>query len=141
MEFGEVVRSEFILHGENCSHIFVERKIGNGVFLPGYKNGTDYNPNFSNKILITMVGNVWLERMNTWVKFYEDVMGFVNFPSLPINNNTEYLAFTSKVMSNGNGRIKFPINEPAEGKKKNLKLKNILDFYGGPGIQHTPRHR
>jgi 4-hydroxyphenylpyruvate dioxygenase len=83
-----------------------------------------------------MVGNVGWNEMNTWVKFYEDVMGFVNFLSFDDKQiNTEYSALMSKVMSNGNGRIKFPINEPAEGKKKS-QIEEYLDFYGGPGIQH-----
>ena len=74
--------------------------------------------------------------MNTWVKFYEDVMGFVNFLSFDDKQiTTEYSALMSKVMSNGNGRIKFPINEPAEGKKKS-QIEEYLDFYEGPGAQH-----
>lgn len=83
-----------------------------------------------------MVGNVGWNEMNTWVKFYEEVMGFVNFLSFDDKQiTTEYSALMSKVMSNGNGRIKFPINEPAEGKKKS-QIEEYLDFYGGPGIQH-----
>lgn len=83
-----------------------------------------------------MVGNVGWGEMNTWVKWYEDVMGFVNFLSFDDKQiNTEYSALMSKVMSNGNGRIKFPINEPAEGKKRS-QIEEYLDFYGGPGVQH-----
>ena len=83
-----------------------------------------------------MVGNVGWNEMNKWVKFYEDVMGFVNFLSFDDKQiNTEYSALMSKVMSNGNGRIKFPINEPAEGKKKS-QIEEYLDFYEGPGAQH-----
>jgi len=83
-----------------------------------------------------MVGNVGWNEMNTWVKWYEDVMGFVNFLSFDDKQiNTEYSALMSKVMSNGNGRIKFPINEPAEGKKKS-QVEEYLDFYNGAGIQH-----
>ena len=83
-----------------------------------------------------MVGNVGWNEMNTWVKFYEDVMGFVNFLSFDDKQiTTEYSALMSKVMSNGNGRIKFPINEPAEGKKKS-QIEEYLDFYEGPGAQH-----
>jgi 4-hydroxyphenylpyruvate dioxygenase len=83
-----------------------------------------------------MVGNVGWNEMNTWVKFYEDVMGFVNFLSFDDKQiHTEYSALMSKVMSNGNGRIKFPINEPAEGKKRS-QIEEYLDFYGGPGVQH-----
>ena len=83
-----------------------------------------------------MVGNVGWNEMIKWVKFYEDVMGFVNFLSFDDKQlNTEYSALMSKVMSNGNGRIKFPINEPAEGKKKS-QIEEYLDFYEGPGVQH-----
>jgi 4-hydroxyphenylpyruvate dioxygenase len=136
-EFGEVVRSGIYTYGETV-HIFVERKNYNGVFLPGYKEWkSDYNPEPTGlKYIDHMVGNVGWNEMNTWVKFYEDVMGFVNFLSFDDKQiNTEYSALMSKVMSNGNGRIKFPINEPAEGKKKS-QVEEYLDFYGGPGIQH-----
>jgi 4-hydroxyphenylpyruvate dioxygenase len=136
-EFGEVVRSGIYTYGETV-HIFVERKNYNGVFLPGYKEWkSDYNPEPTGlKYIDHMVGNVGWNEMNTWVKFYEEVMGFVNFLSFDDKQiNTEYSALMSKVMSNGNGRIKFPINEPAEGKKKS-QIEEYLDFYGGPGIQH-----
>lgn len=136
-EFGEVVRSGIYTYGETV-HIFVERKNYNGVFLPGYKEWkSDYNPAPTGlKYIDHMVGNVGWNEMNTWVKFYEEVMGFVNFLSFDDKQiNTEYSALMSKVMSNGNGRIKFPINEPAEGKKKS-QIEEYLDFYGGPGIQH-----
>jgi 4-hydroxyphenylpyruvate dioxygenase len=83
-----------------------------------------------------MVGNVGWGEMNTWVKWYEDVMGFVNFLSFDDKQiHTEYSALMSKVMSNGNGRIKFPINEPAKGKKRS-QIEEYLDFYEGPGVQH-----
>jgi 4-hydroxyphenylpyruvate dioxygenase len=134
---GEVVRSGIYTYGETV-HIFVERKNYNGVFLPGYKEWkSDYNPEPTGlKYIDHMVGNVGWNEMNTWVKFYEEVMGFVNFLSFDDKQiNTEYSALMSKVMSNGNGRIKFPINEPAEGKKKS-QIEEYLDFYGGPGIQH-----
>jgi 4-hydroxyphenylpyruvate dioxygenase len=136
-EFGEVVRSGIYTYGETV-HIFVERKNYNGVFLPGYKEWkSDYNPAPTGlKYIDHMVGNVGWNEMNTWVKFYEEVMGFVNFLSFDDKQiNTEYSALMSKVMSNGNGRIKFPINEPAEGKKKS-QIEEYLYFYGGPGIQH-----
>ena len=88
------------------------------------------------KYIDHMVGNVGWGEMNTWVKFYEDVMGFVNFLSFDDKQiHTEYSALMSKVMSNGNGRIKFPINEPAEGNKRS-QIEEYLDFYGGPGVQH-----
>jgi 4-hydroxyphenylpyruvate dioxygenase len=83
------------------------------------------------------VGNVGWNEMNTWVDFYEKVMGFRNLLSFDDNDiSTEYSALMSKVMSNGNGRVKFPINEPAEGKKKS-QIEEYLDFYGGPGVQHV----
>jgi 4-hydroxyphenylpyruvate dioxygenase len=136
-EFGEVVRSGIYTYGETV-HMFVERKNYNGVFLPGYQEWkSDYNPApVGLKYIDHMVGNVGWGEMNTWVKWYEDVMGFVNFLSFDDKQiTTEYSALMSKVMSNGNGRIKFPINEPAEGKKRS-QIEEYLDFYGGPGIQH-----
>ena len=136
-EFGEVIRSGIYTYGETV-HIFVERKNYKGIFLPGYKEWkSDYNPEATGlKYIDHMVGNVGWNEMNTWVKFYEDVMGFVNFLSFDDKQiHTEYSALMSKVMSNGNGRIKFPINEPAEGKKRS-QIEEYLDFYGGPGVQH-----
>jgi 4-hydroxyphenylpyruvate dioxygenase len=136
-EHGEVVRSGIYTYGETV-HIFVERKNYHGIFLPGYKEWkSDYNPSSVGlKYIDHMVGNVGWGEMNQWVKFYEDVMGFVNFLSFDDKQiHTEYSALMSKVMSNGNGRIKFPINEPAEGKKRS-QIEEYLDFYGGPGVQH-----
>ncbi len=136
-EFGETVRAGIYTYGETV-HMFVERKNYNGVFLPGFvKWETDYNPEpVGLKYVDHMVGNVGWNEMNTWVKWYEDVMGFVNFLSFDDKQiNTEYSALMSKVMSNGNGRIKFPINEPAEGMKKS-QIEEYLDFYNGPGVQH-----
>lgn len=136
-EFGEVVRSGIYTYGETI-HMFVERKNYNGLFLPGYKKWvSEYNPSTTGlKFVDHMVGNVGWGEMNTWVKWYENVMGFVNFLSFDDKQiHTEYSALMSKVMSNGNGRIKFPINEPAEGKKKS-QIEEYLDFYEGPGCQH-----
>ncbi len=136
-EFGEVIRSGIYTYGETV-HVFVERKNYKGIFLPGYVAWkSDYNPEATGlKYIDHMVGNVGWNEMNTWVKFYEDVMGFVNFLSFDDKQiHTEYSALMSKVMSNGNGRIKFPINEPAEGKKRS-QIEEYLDFYGGPGVQH-----
>ncbi|MDM1500727.1 4-hydroxyphenylpyruvate dioxygenase [Myroides marinus] len=136
-EFGEVVRAGIYTYGETV-HMFVERKNYKGTFLPGFKKWeSDYNPSpVGLKYVDHMVGNVGWNEMNTWVKWYEDVMGFVNFLSFDDKQiNTEYSALMSKVMSNGNGRIKFPINEPAEGKKKS-QVEEYLDFYNGAGIQH-----
>ncbi|MDR2222539.1 MAG: 4-hydroxyphenylpyruvate dioxygenase [Flavobacteriaceae bacterium] len=137
-EFGEVVRAGIYTYGETV-HMFVERKNYTGTFLPGFvKWESDYNPApVGLKYVDHMVGNVGWNEMNTWVKWYEDVMGFVNFLSFDDKQiNTEYSALMSKVMSNGNGRIKFPINEPAEGKKKS-QVEEYLDFYNGPGVQHV----
>jgi len=134
---GEVVRSGIYTYGETV-HVFVERKNYNGTFLPGFEKWeSDYNPEpVGLKYIDHMVGNVGWGEMNTWVKWYEDVMGFVNFLSFDDKQiHTEYSALMSKVMSNGNGRIKFPINEPAEGKKRS-QIEEYLDFYEGPGAQH-----
>lgn len=134
---GEVVRSGIYTYGETV-HIFVERKNYNGAFLPGYKKWeSDYNPTPTGlKFIDHMVGNVGWNEMNTWVKWYEEVMGFENFLSFDDKQiHTDYSALMSKVMSNGNGRIKFPINEPAEGKKKS-QIEEYLDYYESPGVQH-----
>ena len=134
---GEVVRSGVYTYGETV-HLFVERKNYNGDFLPGYRAWTsDYNPASTGfKFIDHMVGNVGWGEMNTWVKWYEDVMGFVNFLSFDDKQiTTEYSALMSKVMCNGNGRIKFPINEPAKGVRKS-QIEEYLDFYEGPGVQH-----
>lgn len=136
-EHGEVVRSGIYTYGETV-HIFVERKNYNGTFLPGFEKWeSDYNPEpVGLKYIDHMVGNVGWGEMNTWVKWYEEVMGFVNFLSFDDTQiHTEYSALMSKVMSNGNGRIKFPINEPAVGKKRS-QIEEYIDFYEGPGAQH-----
>ena len=136
-EYGEVVRAGIYTYGETV-HMFVERKNYKGAFLPGFVEWkSDYNPSSVGlKYIDHMVGNVGWGQMNTWVKWYEDVMGFEIFLSFDDKQiHTEYSALMSKVMSNGNGRIKFPINEPAEGKKKS-QIEEYLDFYEGPGVQH-----
>ena len=137
-EHGRVVRAGIHTYGETV-HIFVERKDYQGTFLPGFIpwETPDYNPAPTGlKYVDHMVGNVGWDRMNHWVEFYEKVMGFVNILSFDDNDiSTEYTALMSKVMSNGNGRIKFPINEPAEGKKKS-QVEEYLDFYEGEGVQH-----
>jgi 4-hydroxyphenylpyruvate dioxygenase len=136
-EFGEVVVSAIKTYGETI-HTFVERKNYKGPFLPGYRErqGTaDVTP-IGLKHVDHCVGNVELGKMNHWVSFYENVMGFkllITFDDKDIS--TEYSALMSKVVSNGNGYIKFPINEPAEGKKKS-QIEEYLDFYNGPGVQH-----
>jgi 4-hydroxyphenylpyruvate dioxygenase len=134
---GKVIRSGIYTYGETV-HVFVERKNYAGTFLPGFMDWkSDYNPApLGLKYIDHMVGNVGWGEMNQWVKWYEDVMGFENFLSFDDSQiHTEYSALMSKVMSNGNGRIKFPINEPAEGKKKS-QIEEYLDFYEGPGVQH-----
>ncbi|MCL6267270.1 4-hydroxyphenylpyruvate dioxygenase [Flagellimonas myxillae] len=135
---GKIVRSGIYTYGETV-HIFVERKDYHGTFMPGFKKWEtpDYNPEPTGlKFVDHMVGNVGWNKMDYWVEFYEKVMGFVNILSFDDNDiSTEYTALMSKVMSNGNGRIKFPINEPAEGKKRS-QVEEYLDFYEGEGVQH-----
>ena len=134
---GEVVSAGIYTYGETV-HLFIERKNYKGEFLPGFvKWDSDYNPSpVGLKFIDHMVGNVGWGEMNTWVKWYEEVMGFVNFLSFDDKQiHTEYSALMSKVMSNGNGRIKFPINEPAKAKKRS-QIEEYLDFYEGSGVQH-----
>jgi len=136
-DFGKVVRSGIHTYGETV-HIFVERKAYDGTFLPGYKKWeSHYNPTPTGlKFIDHMVGNVDWDEMNTWCEFYAKVMGFAQIISFDDKDiSTDYTALMSKVMSNGNGRIKFPINEPAEGKKKS-QIEEYIDFYNGPGVQH-----
>ena len=117
----------------------MERKNYNGAFLPGYTDWvTHYNPDpVGLKYVDHMVGNVELGAMNKWVKWYEDVLGFKQILSFDDKDiSTEYTALMSKVMSNGNGRIKFPINEPAAGLKKS-QIDEYIDFYEGAGVQHV----
>ena len=136
-EFGEVIRAGIYTYGETV-HMFVERKNYTGAFLPGFVEWkSEYNPtSIGLKYIDHMVGNVGWNQMNIWVKWYEEVMGFVNFLSFDDKQiHTEYSALMSKVMSNGNGRIKFPINEPAKGNKRS-QIEEYLDFYEGSGVQH-----
>ena len=136
-EHGRVVRSGIYTYGETV-HIFVERKDYKGVFLPGYKKWeSHYNPaSVGLKFIDHMVGNVDWNEMNKWCEFYAKVMGFAQIISFDDNDiSTDYTALMSKVMSNGNGRIKFPINEPAEGKKKS-QIEEYIQFYNGAGVQH-----
>ena len=137
-EHGEVRMSGIYTYGETV-HLFVERKNYKGIFLPGYKEWkSSYNPKDAGLLYIDhCVGNVGWNRMNPTIKWYEDVMGFVNILSFDDKQiNTEYSALMSKVMSNGNGFVKFPINEPAEGKKKS-QIEEYLDYYEGEGVQHV----
>ena len=135
---GEIVMSGIHTYGETV-HLFIERKNYNGVFMPGFRKWeTNYNPPAAGLLYVDhCVGNVGWNQMNPWVKFYEDVMGFKNILSFDDNDiSTEYSALMSKVMSNGNGYVKFPINEPAEGKKKS-QVEEYLEFYNGEGVQHV----
>ena len=136
-EFGHVVRSGIYTYGETV-HIFVERKNYNGIFLPGYKKWeSHYNPKpVGLKFIDHMVGNVGWNEMNEWCEFYAKVMGFAQIISFDDKDiSTDFTALMSKVMSNGNGRIKFPINEPAEGKRKS-QIEEYIEFYNGSGVQH-----
>jgi 4-hydroxyphenylpyruvate dioxygenase len=136
-ENGVIKMSGIHTYGDTV-HIFIERKNYNGIFLPGYeKLHTEYQPTWTGlKYIDHMVGNVELGAMNKWASFYADVMGFANLVTFDDKDiSTEYTALMSKVMTNGNGYIKFPINEPAKGKKKS-QVEEYLDFYGGAGCQH-----
>jgi 4-hydroxyphenylpyruvate dioxygenase len=136
-ENGEVRTSGIKLYGETV-HLFIERKNYKGIFLPGYKEWrSDYNPEPAGLLHVDhCVGNVGWHKMNDWVSFYEEVMGFKNILTFDDKMiSTEYSALMSKVMSNGNGYVKFPINEPAEGKKKS-QIEEYLEFYEGEGVQH-----
>jgi 4-hydroxyphenylpyruvate dioxygenase len=136
-EFGEVRVAAIHTYGDTI-HKFIERKNYNGAFMPGYRaasSSIQVEP-VGLEYVDHCVGNVELGRMNDWVKFYEDVMGFkmiITFDDKDIS--TEYSALMSKVVSNGNGYVKFPINEPAEGKKKS-QIDEYLEFYHGAGVQH-----
>ncbi len=136
-ENGEIVKSAIKTYGDTI-HVFIERKNYNGVFLPGFEKWeSDYNPSsIGLKYIDHMVGNVELGGMNKWAKFYAEVMGFANLVTFDDKDiSTQYTALMSKVITNGNGRIKFPLNEPAHGLKKS-QIEEYLDFYGGPGCQH-----
>ncbi len=134
---GYVIQSGIHIYGDTV-HIFTERKNYNGAFLPGYQ---PWNPEYKTapigfKYIDHMVGNVNWGEMNIWVKFYEEVMGFYNLLTFDDKDiSTEYSALMSKVMSNDNGYIKFPINEPAKGKKKS-QIEEYVEFYEGQGVQH-----
>ena len=136
-EHGEVIQSGIHTYGDTV-HVFVERKNYNGIFLPGFEKWeSSYNPEpIGLKYIDHMVGNVGWNEMNVWEDFYRDVMGFANLITFDDKDiSTQYTALMSKVMTNGNGRIKFPINEPAEGAKKS-QIEEYLEFYNGPGCQH-----
>jgi 4-hydroxyphenylpyruvate dioxygenase len=135
---GEVALSGIHTYGETV-HVFVERKNYNGIFMPGFREWkSNYNPTATGLLYVDhCVGNVGWNQMDPWVKFYEEVMGFKNILTFDDKDiSTEYSALMSKVMSNGNGFVKFPINEPAKGKKKS-QVEEYLDFYNGEGVQHV----
>jgi len=137
-EHGQVRLAAIAAYGDTI-HGFVERTNYRGVFLPGFRavEGKDAISRPVGLLHIDhMVGNVGWGQMNAWVGFYRDVMGFQLYQHFDDNDiSTEYSALMSKVMSNGNGRVKFPINEPAVGKKKS-QIEEYLEFYQGPGVQH-----
>jgi 4-hydroxyphenylpyruvate dioxygenase len=137
-ENGEIVMSGIHTYGDTV-HLFIERENYRGVFMPGFRKWESaYRPSETGLLYVDhCVGNVGWNQMNPWVKFYEDVMGFRNILTFDDKDiSTEYSALMSKVMSNGNGFVKFPINEPAEGKKKS-QVEEYLEFYDGEGVQHV----
>ncbi len=134
---GRIVKSGIYTYGET-THVFMERKDYNGTFLPAFQKWeSPYQPaEIGLNYIDHMVGNVALGEMNQWVEFYKKVMGFAQIVSFDDKDiSTEYTALMSKVVSNGNGRIKFPINEPAVGKRRS-QIEEYLDFYGTGGVQH-----
>jgi 4-hydroxyphenylpyruvate dioxygenase len=138
-EYGHVKSAAIYTYGETF-HTFVERQDYAGAFLPGYRALESAVPRGTRRAGLAaidhVVGNVELGKMNEWVKFYEDVLGFKQIIHFTDENiTTEYSALMSKVMEGGNGKIKFPINEPAVGRKKS-QIQEYLDYYGGPGVQH-----
>jgi 4-hydroxyphenylpyruvate dioxygenase len=139
-DFGQVKRAAIYTYGETL-HSFVERDDYAGVFLPGYQpveaTAAQKARGVGLAAIDHVVGNVELGKMNEWVKFYEDVLGFkqmIHFTDEAIS--TEYSALMSKVMEGGQGKIKFPINEPAVGKKKS-QIDEYLEYYRSPGVQHV----
>jgi 4-hydroxyphenylpyruvate dioxygenase len=139
-EFGQVKRAAIYTYGETI-HSFIERKNYHGCFLPGYRaveaTKAQLGRDAGIRAIDHVVGNVELGKMDEWVKFYEDVMGFtqmIHFTDKAIS--TEYSALMSKVMEGGHGKIKFPINEPAVGRKKS-QIDEYLEYYRGPGVQHV----
>lgn len=134
---GEVTLSAIHTYGDTV-HVFVDRSKYQGAFLPGYKAyQSHYQPKETGlRYIDHMVGNVNWGEMNTWCKFYAHVMGFAQLVSFDDKDiSTDYTALMSKVMSNGSGYVKFPINEPASGKKKS-QIEEYIDFYEGSGVQH-----
>ncbi len=136
-KYGQVVRSGIHTYGDTV-HVFVERKNYSGTFLPGFETQTsNFKPEpVGLKYIDHMVANVGWDEMNVWSDFYNRTMGFANLITFDDKDiSTQFTALMSKVMTNGNGRVKFPINEPAQGVKKS-QIEEYLDFYNGPGCQH-----
>lgn len=136
-EHGEIIRSGIHTYGDTV-HIFVERKNYNGVFMPKFEKWeSNFNPkDVGLRYIDHMVGNVGWNEMNVWAEFYNKTMGFANLITFDDKDiSTQFTALMSKVMTNGNGRVKFPINEPADGLKKS-QIEEYLDFNNGPGVQH-----
>lgn len=136
-QYGTIKKASIATYGDTI-HTFVERKGYSGVWMPGFREiaaGQSVKP-VGIAAIDHIVGNVELGKMLDWVKFYEDVMGFTQFQTFDDKDiSTEYSALMSKVMAGGHGKVKFPINEPAEGRKKS-QIQEYLDFYGAPGAQH-----
>jgi 4-hydroxyphenylpyruvate dioxygenase len=138
-EHGTVIRSAIKTYGDTI-HSFIQRKDYKGLFMPGFVDASAKAvkgiKDAGLRSIDHIVGNVELGKMNYWMKFYEDAMGFKQLISFDDKDiSTDYTALMSKVMQNGSGKIKFPINEPAKGKKKS-QIEEYLDFYHGPGAQH-----
>ena len=135
-ENGSVTKASIFTYGETL-HSFISHDDYNGPFLPGFIEKKVEGEDVGLKYIDHIVGNVELGKMEHWVNFYADVMGFSQIQEFSDEDiATEYSALMSKVMESDNGRIKFPINEPAEGKKKS-QIDEYLDFYDGPGVQHV----
>ena len=141
-DFGRVELATIGTYGE-VVHTFVDRREYAGPYLPGYRSTTENGAPVAGlglKTLDHVVGNVELGRMNHWVEFYERVFGMTNIVHFGDDQiQTEYSALMSKVMADGSGKIKFPINEPAEGKRKS-QIEEYLEFNHGPGVQHIAMH-
>ncbi|HEY9856284.1 MAG TPA: 4-hydroxyphenylpyruvate dioxygenase [Stenomitos sp.] len=135
-EHGKVVLAAVATYGDTI-HTFVERKAYNGVFLPGFVSAKGLDmPTAGLEYIDHVVGNVGWNEMNSWVDFYRQIFGFHQFANFDDKDiSTEYSALRSVVVANDNERIKFPLNEPAEGKKKS-QIEEYIQFYGAPGVQH-----
>jgi 4-hydroxyphenylpyruvate dioxygenase len=135
-DFGRVRMASICTYGD-VVHSLINRDKYNGPFLPGFRKENQPGDPIGIIEVDHCVGNVELGKMNVWVKWYEDVLGFKNLISFDDKDiSTEYTALMSKVMASGNGRVKFPINEPAKGKKRS-QIDEYLEFHGGPGVQHV----